>query len=137
MAKKKKQPVFKSGDRAVFMFSFHEHDNDLFADEDGDPIERPVQEIVQTVASWDWEYQRKADEDDIADGTEQELTSVKALSTHVKEEMGHWPAGALRIPFDKLKALMERDGWKFVCGNYTEEEGNHNDTEIDAILEKL
>ena len=60
----------------------------------GDPIERPVQEIVQTVASWDWEYQRKADEDDIADGKEQELTSVKALSTLVKDDaLRHLPVG--------------------------------------------
>ena len=44
-------------------------------------------------------------------------TSVEALVAILREEMGqYWPAAALEAPFEKLKAMMERDGWRFVAG---------------------
>jgi hypothetical protein len=130
MAKKRK---FKPGDRAVFMFSFREHDDE------GLTTETTEQEIVQTVASWDWEFQRMAEPGfGIYDEVGIEPTSVEALTAQARESMdGYWPEGAIRVPFDKLQALLERDGWRFVCGEFTEFEGNHNDTEINALLEKL
>jgi hypothetical protein len=134
MAKKKqKKRVFKPGDRAVFMFSFHEHDGEGF---DEEPTE---QEIVQTVASWDWEFQRMGKPGaGIYDKIEFEPTSVEALMALARESMdGYMPEVAIQLPFDKLKALMEQGGWRFVCGDYMEMEGNHNDTEISALLEKL
>ena len=133
MAKNRK---FEPGDRAVFMFSFHEHDDD------GLDEASTEQEIVQMIASWDWEFQRtaKPGANYISDPDGGDPATIEELSALVHNEVGEGsgiPEGALQIPFDKLKVLLERDGWRFVCGSYTEFEGNHNDTEIEALLEKL
>jgi hypothetical protein len=126
--------TFKPGDRAIFMFSFREHDGKGLTDE------ATEQEIVQTVASWDWEFQRETgpDEAGIYDEPGVEPTSVEALMARARESMdGYWPEGAIQLPFAKLRQLMARDGWRLVCGEFAEFEGHHNDTEINALLEKL
>src|SRR5262245_18942019 len=114
----KKKPKFQPGDRAVFMFSYHEHDDKGLTDETTE------QEIVQTVSSWDWEFQRMAEPGfGIYDEVEIEPTSVEELMAQARESMdGYMPKGAIQLPFDKLKALMEQGGWRFVCGEYTEME---------------
>jgi hypothetical protein len=40
----------------------------------------------------------------------------------------------VKIPFDKLAALLARGGWSIVGGDFMEFEGNHNDSEITVVL---
>jgi hypothetical protein len=46
------------------------------------------------------------------------------------------PDDAVRIPIEKLRALIDAGGWTFVAGEFTEFEGHHNDTEYVVKLSR-
>jgi hypothetical protein len=127
------QRKFNRGDRAIFMFSFHEHDGG------GLRVKSTDQEAAQMIASWDWEFQK------IVKPTKRAKSVVNDDGIEALMEQGRavmvddWGMSAVvvELPFEKLRALLARDGWRFVSGMFIEFEGNHNDTEIIAVLEKL
>jgi hypothetical protein len=139
--KQKRKPM-----RAHFVFNFH----DQFGN--GTPLgematgeEVNDQAFVQMVAMEPWQKQKEwavANSDDESaedDEFDEEITSVDELVERLREyagDSGPWFADVVRFPVEKLKSLMDRDGWRFVSGSLWEFEGNHNDTEIHIVLER-
>ena len=120
-------------ERAVFMFSFHEHD-DYFGWYDN---EAPAQSFMQMVASERWVQEETGGPGDFGDWCEEKIANIEDLRTRFREFLGavDW-LDVVRFLFDKLKALIEEGGWQFVGGELQEFQDDNCDTEIRVVLER-
>lgn len=132
---KSKPPGDRS--RSHFMFSYREHR--WFGDTEIDSKESFEQAMSQQASFQTWEEVKPGPRANLNAYTCEEFASVEAFQTQAEEEL----PGESRLlktifqsPFDKLKAMMNAEGWKFVTGWTHTFEGNHNDTEIHVVLEK-
>ncbi|MEV4140026.1 hypothetical protein AB0J72_48690 [Dactylosporangium sp. NPDC049742] len=105
----------------LLMFSYFEHD----WDEGIDNPEAATTELMRRVTEGDWTLYSGdgPDPDDIA--------TIEDLEARARESIDAWnvPDDAVRIPIDKLRAVIAAGGWTFVAGEFTELVGNHHDTE--------
>ncbi len=105
----------------MLMFSYFEHDWDP-AIEGAEAMDA---ELLRRVTEGEWlPYTGEApDPEDIA--------TVEELEARAREAIGEWdvPDYVVRVPIDKLRALIAEGGWTFVAGEFAEFEGHHNDTE--------
>lgn len=127
---KSKPPA--AGARTLFLFSFHEHEWDVETEEEGES----AQLMLQRAHEQNWNAVTGPGR--IEEYIDPEVTTIEDLWARVEEVMEDYeaPEGMFEIPFNKLKAKMKAERWKFVSGEFFEFEGNHNDTEIFAVLEK-
>ena len=126
----------KGDTRRVFMFSYHEHD--WVGGVEGQ--EAAGQAILQMVTGQEWTPVDTFGPEAIEQNYDPDTKSVDDLMARVREILvDEWelPLKAVQIPFGKLKAIIARDGWVFVSGWFCEFEGNHNDSEIHVVLEKM
>jgi hypothetical protein len=117
-----------------FVFSYREHGPQppSLAPLKGDDWMR---EFVRLLGTWEWEQQETAA--DLSRFCEPDIERVADLSDRVREFLVgelDWPDETVRIPFDKLAALMKGGGWSFVGGDVLEFEGNKSNTEITVVL---
>ncbi|MER7006243.1 hypothetical protein ABT297_24800 [Dactylosporangium sp. NPDC000555] len=105
----------------MLMFSYFEHDWD-------ESLEGVVQieaELIRRVTEGEW-MPYAGDEPD-----PQDIATIEQLVARARESIDEWdvPEDVVRIPIEKLRALMAASGWTFVAGEFVEFEGHHNDTE--------
>ena len=65
-----------------------------------------------------------------ADLFQETVDVARARRNEVRETLSE----AVRLPFDRLRAIIADGGWTFACGEFMEFEGHHNDTEITVRL---
>jgi hypothetical protein len=126
----------KSKEHALFVFSFQEHKNEEVwnALQGGDE-----EELLQVFAGLEWELVRTGVPGAFATRCSADIENVAALKECLREmTVDTWDVSeaVVEVPFDKLSALMKKDGWRFVGGSFLEFDGNHNDTEIRVVLER-
>lgn len=125
----------KAGRQAKFVFSYREHEVlGRMADPEGDLVEHLARELGE----WEWEQQRLPD-GDISEHCDPGVRSIGDLAAIARENFvdgAQEPEWLVRIPFDKLAALVDCGGWSFMGGVFNEFEGHHNDTEIEVYLER-
>lgn len=115
----------------LYHFSFREHE---FQPPDGDDSE---QAFLQMVMSQEWApYEEQGPNAVSTYGGETDLDALEENAREVLIRDAELPEVLARLPFDKLRKLMARDGLAFVGGTFFEFEGNHNDTEFYAVLKK-
>jgi hypothetical protein len=105
----------------TLMFSYFEHD----WDERIDGPEAADAELIRRVTEGEW-MPYTGDEPDPAD-----IATIEELEARARESIDEWnvPDDAVRVPIDKLRAIIADGGWTFVAGEFAEFEGHHNDTE--------
>jgi hypothetical protein len=125
----------RGGKQVKFVFNYHEcHAPDV-------PPEgwAGMEEFLGQLKEREWE-QQDSTEDDLSRDCSPEVRSVDDLMDRAWQffvsENDH-PEEVVQVPFDKLAALMACGGWSFVGGSFMEFEGNHNDTEITVVLERM
>jgi hypothetical protein len=123
-----------STERRVFCFSFGEHDSSELWDEADDASTEQV--MTQILASKSWAEVKPGSMDTHTEPEERTLDAFIAATLELLVNESGMPPGVVQIPFDKLKELMADGGWTFVGGGVMPFEGNHNDTEIEVVLER-
>jgi len=102
--------------------------------------------MQQVVASRTWEpdfdvaLDKLCEVPDPAYYCEDGVDTFDALMARTEQSLdGQWPEllPVLSIPFDKLKVLVDREGYRFVCGRVTDFDDKYNDTTIHVLLEKV
>ena len=119
-----------ASERGYFVFSFHEHEAEWTVADQG---------MVQTAAQEEWVLEETGAPNAFEERCIEEIETVELLRTLVRATMvGEWklPPQVVELPFQKLRVLIAREGWRFVGGDFLEFEGNHNDTEIRVVLER-
>jgi len=120
--------------RVVYVFSYREHGDQSphVAALESDDF---WQEFIRLLREFDWEQDTESDPSWLY---EPELHSLDELQAHVREYFPREdPDAQWRIPFEKLATLMTVGNWSFAFGTLIEFEGNHNDTEIHVVLERV
>ncbi|MEU7823538.1 hypothetical protein [Catellatospora sp. NPDC049111] len=109
-------------DHSVLLrFSFFEHD----WDESIEGVEAMEAELLRRAAQGEWL--------EVADEEPDEFATFDELRERAEEVIvGEWemPVEAVRLPMDKLRAIIAEGGWTFVAGEFADFEGHHNDTEF-------
>jgi hypothetical protein len=124
-------------ERMRFVFSYGEHEPWLPPDAPQES-EAVDQAFVRFVGGREWERQGPV-ANDLSRYCDPAIQSIGDLMHRAREfivDGGGYPDELVQIPFDKLAELMTRGGWSFVGGSFMEFEGNHNDTEIEVVLER-
>ena len=110
------------------MFSYFEHD----WDESIEGAEAMDAELMRRVTEGEWTPYTgdEPDPDDIA--------TIEDLEARAHEAIDEWdiPGDAVRVPIEKLRAIIADGGWTFVAGEFSEFEGHHNDTEYVVMLRR-
>ncbi|WP_186316068.1 hypothetical protein [Catellatospora sichuanensis] len=109
----------------LLRFSFHEHD----WDESIEGVEAMEAELLRRAADGQWQ--------EVADDEPDELATFDELAQRAEEVVvGEWemPVEAVRLPMDKLRAIIADGGWTFVAAEFSDFEGHHNDTELTVKL---
>ena len=108
------------------MFSYFEHD----WDESIDGPDEITAELMRRVIDGEWmpytgHFPHSPDTD-----------TIERLEAIARECLADWdvPDDAVRIPIEKLRAVIDAGGWTFVTGSFIDFEGHHNDTEYLAQL---
>ncbi|MEV0133724.1 hypothetical protein AB0H83_35330 [Dactylosporangium sp. NPDC050688] len=105
----------------MLMFSYFEHDWDPGIE----GAEAMDAELIRRVHEGEWlpYHGEEPDPDDIA--------TIEELEARAREVIDEWdvPEDTVRVPIEKLRALIADGGWTFVAGEFAEFEGHHNDTE--------
>ncbi|MEV4415469.1 hypothetical protein [Catellatospora sp. NPDC049609] len=108
--------------RLRLRFSYFEHD----WDESIEGVEAMEAELLRRAATGEWLPVDESVDEEAAD-------TLDALVEEVEQTVvGEWemPVEAVRLPFDKLRAIIAEGGWTFVGGEFADFEGHHNDTEF-------
>lgn len=115
----------------VFQFSYGEHDWDV----DGEEAARDA--LLRAAAENPWVLLEEVGRSQAKDHCDHE--SLDALLDRIRAtivEEWNMPVEAVKMPLDRMREMMRRDGWSFVGGSFLEFEGHHNDSEIHVVLEK-
>lgn len=105
----------------LLRFSFFEHG----WDESIEGVEAMTAELLRRAAEGEWS--------EVVDDEPDEFATLDELRLRAEEVIvGEWemPEEAVRLPLDKLRAIISDGGWTFVAGEFAEFEGHHNDTEF-------
>ncbi|MGI5182590.1 hypothetical protein ACQEVZ_40685 [Dactylosporangium sp. CA-152071] len=105
----------------MLMFSYFEHD----WDESLEGAEAMDAELMRRVTEGEW-TPYSGDEPDPED-----IATIEELEARAREAVDEWdvPDDVVRVPIEKLRAVIDGGGWTFVAGEFSEFEGHHNDTE--------
>ncbi|GAB4059903.1 hypothetical protein [Catellatospora paridis] len=109
------------GQSLLLRFSYFEHD----WDEDIEGVEAMEEELLRRAAVGEWQQ--------VDDEEPDEFSTLDELVQRAEEVIvGEWemPAEAVRLPLDKLRAIIAEGGWTFATGEFSDFEGHHNDTEL-------
>jgi hypothetical protein len=116
--------------RCYFVFSFHEHEAKWTGTDQG---------MMQTAAQENWVLEETGASNAFEERCIERIETVELLRTFVRAMMvggRKLPPQVVQLPFEKLKALIAREGWRFVGGDFLDFEADHNDTEIRVVLER-
>ncbi|MEU8080162.1 hypothetical protein AB0B31_32500 [Catellatospora citrea] len=114
-----------TGQSLLLRFSYFEHD----WDHELEGVEAMEAELLRRAAQGEWQQ--------VDDDEPEEFGTLDDLVQRVEEVIvGEWemPAEAVRLPLDKLRAIIADGGWTFETGDFAEFEGHHNDTELTVKL---
>lgn len=106
----------------LLRFSYFEHD---WIVEDIDGPEAAEAVLLRVAAEGDWF--------EVDDVEPDEFDTLEALVERAEQVVaGEWrmPAAAVRLPVDRLRAIMSEGGWTFASGEFSEFVGNNQDTEM-------
>ncbi len=106
----------------LLRFSYFEHD---WIEEDIDGPEAAEATLLRVAAEGDW-----FEVDDVEPET---FDTLDALAERAEQVVvGEWkmPAAAVRVPLDRLRAIVAEGGWTFAAGEFSEFVGNNQDTEM-------
>jgi hypothetical protein len=105
----------------MLMFSYFEHD----WDESIDGAEAMNAELMRRVAEGQWTPHTGYEPDP------EDMATIDEHAEQARESVNEWdvPDDAVRVPIEKLRAIIDAGGWTFVAGRFYEFEGHHNDTE--------
>lgn len=127
-------PATKSPSRLrLFRFSYDEHQ---WLDDDDDPQDV----MLKAAREQPWEPKEELTQAEAELHRDEDILTLDDLEERVCATLvNEWdlPREAVQIPLRRLAELMQREGYRFVGGSFLEFEGNHNDTEIEVVLEKL